>query len=330
MGPSITVNLPGKITNPAHMFAQPNSAQYIEQLKILPLIHASEFCKIGTRIQDRLVEQPLLKFEELAQLDADIVRWHDELPSIIANLEEHCPDFLKRVRLVMKWRFQNIRIVLHRPVLLSTALRRTPFITLSAEEKVAVGKCRLIAAKTIEDMAAECPDDLISGWNACWFAFQASMVPLVSLFSDASNPDDVEKWRRTVETALAFFARIMPYSIAAKRSADAVAKLYDAYKIAAEAAETAAATTHFNSYLGVEGLDPNGVPQDVTGGMGGMGGGMGTWSDPASMGNLSGFWDDMMWDTNLPDMLETPFGIGDYDFQSAAQDGTAPSWMQGN
>ncbi|KAF2492397.1 hypothetical protein BU16DRAFT_467868 [Lophium mytilinum] len=331
MGASITVNLPGKITNPAHMFAQPNSAQYIEQLKVLPLIHASEFCKIGTRIQDRLVEQPLLKFEELAQFDADLVRWHDDLPSILANTEEPCPDFLKRVRLVMKWRLQNIRIVLHRPVLLSTALRRAPFVALSAEEKVAVGKCRLIAAKTIEDMAAECDNDLISGWNACWFAFQASMVPLVSLFSDASNPDDIDKWRASVETVLAFFARIMPYSIAARRSADAVSKLYDAYKIAAEAAESMAQQpAHYsnnNSFLGVEGLDSNGVPQDVTAGLGGMGGGMGTWPDPASMGNLSGFWDDMMWDTNLPDMLETPFGIGDYDFQSAAQDG---SWMQGN
>ncbi|KAF2816058.1 uncharacterized protein BDZ99DRAFT_406510 [Mytilinidion resinicola] len=335
MGASITVNLPGKITNPAHMFAQPNSAQYIEQLKILPLIHASEFCKIGTRIQDRLVEQPLLKFEELAQFDAELVRWHDDLPSILANTEEPCPDFLKRVRLVMKWRLQNIRIVLHRPVLLSTALRRTPFVALSAEEKVAVGKCRLIAAKTIEDMAAECSNDLISGWNACWFAFQASMVPLISLFSDASNSDDIDKWRATVETALSFFARITPYSIAARRSADAVSKLYDAYKIAAEAAETMAQSAHYtnnndNSFLGVEGLDANGVPQDVTAGLGSMGGGMGTWPDPASMGNLSGFWDDMMWDTNLPDMLETPFGIGDYDFQSAAQDGSAPCWMQGN
>lgn len=334
MGPSITVNPPGKVTNPAHLFAQPNSPQGIEQLKILPLIHNSEFCKIATRIQDRLVEQPLLKYDEMAQLDTDIVRWYDELPSILSNTEEPCPGFLKRVRLVMKWRYQNIRVVLHRPVLLSTALRRSPFATLSAEEKVTVGKCRIIAAKTIEDISNECSADLISGWNAVWFTFQASMVPLVSLFSDNSNLDEAEKWRNSVEVALRFFERIKPYSIAAKRSLDAVAKLYEAYKnVAASAAEAIAADPtgqpQYGHFTGVEGLDPNGV-HDVGNLAMGPGVGMGVWPDPSTMGSLSGFWDDMMWDTNLPDMLETPFGLGDYDFQSAAQDGGAPCWMQGN
>ena len=317
-----------------HLFAQPNSPQAIKQLKILPLIHNSEFCKIGTRIQDRLVEQPLLKYEEMAQLDTDIVRWHDELPSILSNIEEPSPAFLKRVRLVMKWRYQNIRIVLHRPVLLSTALRRTPFAGLSAEEKVTVGKCRIIAAKTIEDISNECPADLISGWNAVWFTFQASMVPLVSLFSDSSNPDEVEKWRNSVEIALRFFDRIKPYSIAAKRSLDAVTNLYEAYKnAAASAAEAAAADPagqpQYEHFIGIEGLDSNAV-QDVGNLAMGPEVGMGVWSDPSTMGHLSGFWDDMMWDTNLPDVLETPFGLGDYDFQSAAQDGGVPCWMQGN
>ena len=303
-------------------------------MKILPLIHNSEFCKIGTRIQDRLVEQPLLKYEEMAQLDADIVRWHDELPSILSNTEEPSPPFLKRVRFVMKWRYQNIRIVLHRPVLLSTALRRTPFAGLSAEEKVTVGKCRIIAAKTIEDMSKECPADLISGWNAVWFTYQASMVPLVSLFSDGSNPDEVEKWRNSVEIALKFFDRIKPYSIAAKRSLDVVARLYEAYQnVAANAAEAAAADPtgqpQYGNFVGIEGLDPNAV-QDVGNLAMGPGVDMGVWPDPSTMGHLSDFWDDMMWDTNIPDMLETPFNLGDYDFQSAAQDVVAPCWMQGN
>ncbi|OCK81624.1 hypothetical protein K432DRAFT_295065 [Lepidopterella palustris CBS 459.81] len=323
MGPSITVNPPGKIENPAHMFVQPNSPQYVEQLKILPLIHNSEFCKIGTRIQDRLVEQPLLKFEELAQLDAEIVWWHDDLPSILSNSEEPSPDFLKRVRLVMKWRFQNIRIVLYRPVLLSTALRRLPFANLSAEEKVAVGKCRVLAAETIQDISRECAPDLISGWNAVWFTFQASMVPLVSLFCDSSNPEETEKWCSSVEAAQSFFQRIMPYSIAAKRSLDVVTRLYEAYKTATTASETAAAAAkmagqqQYGQFIGVEGLDPNGV-QDIGPLAMGPGVGMGAWPDPLTMGDLNGFWDDMMWDTNLPDVLETPFGLGDYDFQSAA------------
>ncbi|KAF2119935.1 fungal-specific transcription factor domain-containing protein [Lophiotrema nucula] len=345
MGPSITVLPPGQTTNHVQVTPLPNSPQYIEQLKVLPLIHASEFCKIATRIQDRLVESPLLTPAETSNYDSEVLHWYEELPSILSNMNESCPDFLRRVRYVMKWRFQNIRIVLHRPVLLSTALRRSPFASFSAEEKVAVGKCRIIAAKTMEDISAECPPDLISGWNAVWFVFQACMVPLVSLFSDTSLPEEAEKWKTSIEIALQFFEKAKPWSIAAKRSLDAVSRLYEAYKV--QSVEQPHAHPQYvqagqqqhqfinnqlnqNNLSGMGTFDYNAVP-DV-GGLSMNPGSVGTWGhDPAAMGNLSGFWDDMMWDTNLPDMLDAPFGLGnDYDFQGAAQDSGAPCWMQGN
>lgn len=244
----------------------------------------------------------------------------------------------------MKWRFQNIRVVLHRPVLLSTALRRCPFANLSAEEKVAIGKCRIIAAKTIEDMSSECLPDLISGWNAVWFTFQACMVHLVSLFSDSSLPEEAEKWKASIGTALAFFERSRPWSIAAKRSLDVVSKLYQAYKMQlSEQVQPEQqqlhphvhaqmhAQSHFGNNInaaGVQGhFDYSGVPDS-----GILSINPGAWGDGStSMQQLSGYWDDMMWDTNLPDMLETPFGIAtDYDFQGAAQDSGAPCWMSGN
>jgi hypothetical protein len=79
--------------------------------------------------------------------------------------EDSIPTFLRVPRLVMKWRYQNLRIVLHRPYLLSAALRRIPCPDLTGEEKLAVGKCRIVAAKTLEDIASECKNDVISGWN---------------------------------------------------------------------------------------------------------------------------------------------------------------------
>ncbi|KAF2277280.1 uncharacterized protein EI97DRAFT_315566 [Westerdykella ornata] len=336
MGPSITVLPPGTATSSGTALPQPNTPQYIEQLKTLPLQHASEFCKIATRIQDRLVESPLLTPSETSQYDAEIVRWNEELPSLLSNLNEPCPPFLHRVRLVMKWRFQNIRIVLHRPMLLSTALRRCTFANLTAEEKVAVGKCRIIAAKTIEDISNECLPDLISGWNGVWFTFQACMVPLVSLFSDTSMPEEVEKWKASIETALAFFERSKPWSIAAKRSKDAISKLYQAYKLQfsgqlqPDPAQAQHAYHHSNNGAPVmEGFGYSGVPDVSALSMNNA-----VWgNDPNSMQQLSGYWDDMMWDTNLPDMLENPFGLGnDYDFQgaAAAHDSGAACWMPGN
>lgn len=323
----------------------PNSPLYIEQLKILPLIHASAFCQIASKIQDRLVEQPLLPVAEMANFDAQILKWHEELPSILSNQDEPCPEFLRRVRTVMKWRFQNIRIVLHRPVLLTTALRRSTWNFLTAEEKVAVGKCRLIASMTIEDISQECMADLISGWNAVWFCFQACMVPLVSLFSDTSMPEEVEKWKVSVELALQFFASVRDWSIAAKRSGDAVTRLYAAYKThASQLSQPQAVISNVSppyqshTHFAVPGT-ANAPAMLNTQGVYGQNLGYGynpatpTWANANDPTILNNFWDDMMWDTNLPDMLETPFGLSnDYEYGGAAQDsGTGGAcWMHGN
>ncbi|KAF1914740.1 fungal-specific transcription factor domain-containing protein [Ampelomyces quisqualis] len=346
MGPSITVLKPGTAANAVLTIPPPNSPQYIEQLKILPLIHASAFCSIATKIQDRLVESPLLSCTETATYDAQLLKWYEELPSILLNLDEPCPDFLRRVRFVMKWRFQNIRIILHRPYLLTTALRGCARANMSAEEKVAVGKCRVLALKTIEDISRECMPDLLSGWNAVWFCFQACMVPLVSLFSDASMPEEVGKWQAAIETGLQFFESARDYSIAAKRSGDAVSKLYQAYKTyASPRSQTPVRLPMAQPHYQPHTLYP--VNTMVTAQMQlnahvNLGQGQNayhynpatpTWANANDPTILNSFWDDMMWDTNLPDMLETPFGIGnDYEYGGAAQDSgnNGACWMHGN
>jgi len=160
------------------------------------------------------------------------------------------------------------------------------------------------------------------------------MIPLVSLFSDSSMSEETEKWCSSIESALAFFERSKPWSIAAKRSQDAVSKLYEAWKVHRAEHPPGADPTQFSTnFAGMEGtFDSNSVPDVGSLSMNSAvgQGGMNNWPDPSAVNNLSGFWDDMMWDTNLPDMLETPFGLPDYDFQGAAQDNGAPCWMQGN
>lgn len=354
MGPSITVMKPGTAANAVsttgrlacnytYILQVPtiimtNSPQFKDQLKLLPLTHASTFCAIATKIQDRLVESPLLPHAETGAYDAQIMKWHEELPSILSNYDEQCPEFLHRARCVMRWRWHNIRIVLHRPMLLTTALRRCSWANLTAEEKIAVEKCRTAASTTIDELNRDCMSDLISGWNAVWFCFQACMVPLVSLFSDASQPEEVEKWKASIETALTFFDRIKDWSIAAKRSADAVSRLYAAYKAqkttspqpsippTPQMLQQQAYTVSNNFYNNFE---TNQQPFDFNAA------GLQDWPN-ASMNDpnyLNYFWDDMMWDTNLPDMQDTPFGMSNvYDFTGAAQDSGMDGayWMHGN
>lgn len=174
----------------------------------------------------------------------------------------NCPDFLKTPRAIMHWRYQNLRILMHRPYLLAASLRRSPYNALSAEEKMAVARCRIIAGQSIADIDATCHDGLIAGWAAVWMMFQAAMIPLTSLFARSSasaspsffgngrnsaSPkgstsgsdsaanaaptgcdEDEDKWRVQVETALAFLERMRPWSVAAKKSKDVIDRLYEA------------------------------------------------------------------------------------------------------
>ncbi|KAF2083134.1 hypothetical protein K490DRAFT_11732, partial [Saccharata proteae CBS 121410] len=347
---AVTVQAPGRTSQearspqrspsaPSPFFPQPSNTQSTPDLRVLPLIHNVDFCKIGTRIQDRLATVPLLQFEELVQIDNDLVAWYDNLPSILSNHSEPCPIHLRVPRSVMKWRYQNLRIVLHRPFLLSTALRRASFAHLSAEEKIAVGKCRVIACQTISDISAECTADLISGWNGVWFAFQACIVVLVSLFADISNTDDVDKWHQHIELALAYFDRMRSWSVAAKKSKDAIARLYEASKISGAALHhassmptphpdqhlpdsapttTTTSTALFPSPHDAQPFGAGGFPVSSMPGASASVNGLsmaGTVWDPqvagssADLGNLSGFWDEMMWDTSFPEIPEDPFGV---------------------
>ncbi|CAK3978257.1 Lactose regulatory LAC9 [Lecanosticta acicola] len=293
-GPGITVQSP-RISD--HM----DNAQYLSSLRLLPIIHNVEFCKIATRVQDLLAAHSIIGFEELLPLDAELEKWHDDLPPILRDvvikrkpasrratdakpesggcsafdrspydfsqpLERDnlmCPEILKTPRAVMHWRYQNLRILMHRPWLLATALRRAPYSKMSTEEKLAVARCRIVAGQTIVDIDRTCQESLIAGWNAVWMMYQAVMVPLVSLFSvlamppevqaaespaatPRSNSDeapsppipgsdgDVARWRQDVETSIGFFDRMQPWSVAARKSRDVVQKMYNATTFVSE------------------------------------------------------------------------------------------------
>lgn len=282
---------------------QMNNAQYLASLRLLPIIHNISFCKIATKVQELLAAHSMIGFEELFALDADLEKWHDELPPILADVVERpqknekkgqshgeikhnspqprststskvpldfsqppardkiaCPEVLKTPRAIMHWRYQNLRILMHRPILLATTLKRTPYASMSTEEKLAVGRCRIVAGHTITDINDTAQESLISGWNAVWMMYQAVMIPLISLFSVLALPptssavadspnttpggsessiipgsdDDVDKWRREIELSIEFFGRMTRWSVAAKKSRDVVQRLYDATKYVSE------------------------------------------------------------------------------------------------
>lgn len=129
----------------------------------------------------------------------------------------------------MKWRYQNLRIVLYRPVLLNLANRGNEGAA-TQEELEAVAKCRAIAKETIEDIAREWTPNQMLGWNGVWFMYQAVMIPLVSMFWESWNTAQVRECQAQIEVVLEAFEGLGDWSLAARRSREVVAKMYEASK----------------------------------------------------------------------------------------------------
>jgi hypothetical protein len=119
--------------------------------------------------------------------------------------------------------------VLHRPVLLNLAYRGNEGAP-SEENLAAVRTCRALARKTIEDIAREWTPNQMLGWNGVWFMYQASMIPLVSLFWETWNTELVRDCQSQIETVLEAFEGMTDWSLAARRSSEVVSKLYEASK----------------------------------------------------------------------------------------------------
>ncbi|KAB5540403.1 fungal-specific transcription factor domain-containing protein [Coniochaeta sp. 2T2.1] len=194
---------------------------------ILPLIENIKFCKIATQIQDMLAISPLLRTEDRCNLDSQLDGWYTNLPWLLRTTDP-CAEPLYMARCIMKWRYQNLRMLLHRPILLSLASSGLNPHTQACESDIAaIETCRELAAQTIDDIAREWTRNQMSGWNAVWFLYQAAMVPLVSVFWQWGSPR-VPEWLKQIETILALLEEMEEWSMAARRSREVVWRMYEA------------------------------------------------------------------------------------------------------
>ena len=203
------------------------------------------FCRLAADIQNRLAISSYLTPSEIAMFDKNLVAWFESLPSPLRSPYQ-CARTLLVPRAVLRWRYQNIRLLLYRPALLHAGLSRRPFTELQPVEKDAIEACRSIAGDSIIDITTDWQPDHICGWNAVWYAgsyspcvefkaystlrflFQASMVPLLSLFYESDNVVEAGKWRGQIEMALRVLQSMELWSAVAKRSREVIAEVYEA------------------------------------------------------------------------------------------------------
>ncbi|KAK7704852.1 hypothetical protein SLS64_008200 [Diaporthe eres] len=204
---------------------------------ILPLIENIKFCKIATAIQDTLAVAPLVSTEDRHSLDGQLVNWYSSLPWLLRTTDP-CAEPLYIARCIMKWRYQNLRMLLHRPVLLSLASANAQEAT--DVDIAAVETCRELAKHTIDDIAREWTRNQMQGWNAAWFLYQAAMVPLVSVFWQWNSPR-VPEWNKQIETVIELLDAMEDWSLAARRSREVVWRMYEASRTIAHTRSEAAA-----------------------------------------------------------------------------------------
>jgi hypothetical protein len=187
------------------------------------------FSRQASKIQERLISSQCLEFTETLALDAHLVYWFENLPPFMHS-PMPCPNWLLQPRLSAKWKYQNLRIILYRPILMEATLRRVAFQELHSDQKVCVRKCQSLASQAIENIASEWMQNQYSGWPAVWFLFQACIIPLLSLHGFRDDTQQSEDWCQQVLKAIRLFKEMEQWSIAAHKTHELVSLLYDAYR----------------------------------------------------------------------------------------------------
>ncbi|KAL4922793.1 fungal-specific transcription factor domain-containing protein [Aspergillus aurantiobrunneus] len=216
-GPSITVNRPRVLDKESYF-------------RILPLIENIQYAKISSKIQESLAALPTLTPTEMFALDSQLLQWWENLPPVL-KYHQPCPQSLFVVRTVMRWRFYNQRILLHRPILLNFAMRRVPFNAVRVEERGAIEKCHNNAELVIQDISGITELNQVIGWNAVWLLFQAAMIPLILLSTsptDGDSPGSFDTCKALVEAAILTLGRMRPYSRTAEASLHVVTRAFEA------------------------------------------------------------------------------------------------------
>lgn len=178
---------------------------------------------------------------------------------------------------------------------------------------MAVNTCRAIAKQTIEDIAREWTPNQMLGWNGVWFMYQASMIPLVSMFWESWNTVLVQECQTQIEVVIETLEALSDWSLAARRSREVVSKMYEAsMRPAMRQPSPGPGAQNFESENGLcdlqlsegETVEPAGTI-DESGMM---------LFDNQHIWDLDG----MLW-SNLPDGLEMPFdGMPNLDFDDAS------------
>ncbi|PVH69895.1 hypothetical protein DL98DRAFT_391074, partial [Cadophora sp. DSE1049] len=186
------------------------------------------FCKITTSIQDRFARLPLITCDEIRAFDEEAQRWETYLP-LSLQLGAASSQQPQLAHLLIGMRCINLRLVLHRPRLLTSALRRSRAVHIQPEEQEIVDQCRSLACDTVDAIQDDWLFNQLALRNINWFLFQACMVLLLSICSEHEH-NNCQQWIVRIEASLIMFDKMSRFCSTIRRTHNVMSITYVASK----------------------------------------------------------------------------------------------------
>ncbi|KAH7209882.1 hypothetical protein DER44DRAFT_839580 [Fusarium oxysporum] len=202
--------------DPAITLTSPMSVLQDLDYGTISLAASERFCRIATRVQQRLTQLPLISPEEVDEFDRELIAWKDSLHMFLAHREQ-CPPCVNTARAILWWRWITTRLTLYRPGLLITALRQKPWGQEATREAIDARKCIQVAKEGVDLMTLDWVSNQFLCWNSAWNLFQVSLVLVLGLMSDKQEADKLECYGSLCQ-AIELFAQMEPLDPGCTRS----------------------------------------------------------------------------------------------------------------
>ncbi|KAF5986342.1 lactose regulatory [Fusarium coicis] len=202
--------------DPTITLTSPMSALQDLDYGTISLAASEKFCRIATRVQQRVARLPLISPDEVDEFDRELIAWKDSLHMFLAHREQ-CPPSINTARAVLWWQWITTRLTLYRPGLLIAALRQKQWGQENTREAIHARKCIQIAKEGVDLMARDWVSNQFICWNSAWNLFQVSLVLVLGLMSDKHEANNL-KCYESVCQAIELFALMEPLDAGCTRS----------------------------------------------------------------------------------------------------------------
>ncbi|KAM0343529.1 hypothetical protein ACHAPU_008424 [Fusarium lateritium] len=199
------------------------SALVTSDYATISLACSEQFCRIAARIQERLIELPLINLDEVNEFDVELLAWKQSWQSFMSNRENGS---VNTARVILGWRLVTTRLTLYRPLLLVTAIRRKSWLDLSPNERTSLRKCLEIASEGIDLMSSQWSPNQVICWNIAWNLFQTTLVLILCMMSDRAEAEE-HGCSEYIARAINLFGQMESLDAGCTRSRKLIQLLFD-------------------------------------------------------------------------------------------------------